>query len=170
MEKHHAMTYLASPEGSTVLARLEDPALSMEWKGSETTVRPVDPVERFFLAKSSEERWQISASVPKNESAVQQIINYVIFNGRPSDEDDTISLLASIGWPTLGVALRFQRLNTRAIRPIYVGLVWDLLAQSLVTAEIDIAIKRSFLEILASSTNRAISYVARDALESVNTD
>ena len=162
------MNYMATQDGTTVLGQFEDPMLRFESMGSETTIRPLDSVEQFFSAKSSEDRVRIGSSIPRTESAVQQIINYVVFNGRPADEDDTISLLASIGWATLGVANRFRRANTRPLRPMYVGLVWELLAQGLVTADIDFVIKRNFLEILAASQNRAISYVAKDALESIS--
>ena len=113
MEEDSALNYLQTLGGSTILAQFDDTSPNIGWNGDETSVRPVDPVASFFLAKTSDERWRFAYLVPRNESAVQQIINFVIFNGRPSDEDDTISLLAMIGWPTLGVALRFQELNVR---------------------------------------------------------
>lgn len=159
------MTY-ANSVGATSVIELDGAAWSENTMVG-TWIRPVNPVEQFFL-QSGEERWSVAAQIPKNETSVQLVINYVVHQGRLRDADDAISLLASIGWPTLGVGIRLLRSSVRPYKPVYVSLAYELLAQGLITAQIDEDAKRAFLNILKSSPNRAVADTAADALEALD--
>lgn len=147
---------------------LEPINLELQPIGSETALRPIDPIEQFFAARTELQRWEVVARIPRDESSVQQIIGYVMRRGGTDDTDDAISLLATIGWATFAVARTYQFAPTRIVKPMYIALGWELLAQSLVTANIDAVVKRQFLSELAKSKSSAIAYVARDALQSLD--
>lgn len=137
--------------------------------GDTTSLVCLTPIERYFSAQSRDARQAILRDIPRTASSVVQALSFVVNRGFDRDEDLAIGLLGALGWSTFAFAC--QRLKARPVHSrIYSNLIWEILVQSLVSAdEVDRDLRESLLALLAGAKERgpAVNYVAADALESL---
>jgi hypothetical protein len=159
------MNWFAEQDATTIATEFHAIAINSD----ATSLRAMSPVQRYFMAQTRDQRRDALQHVPKDNASVLEALTFVVNHGYDQDEDHAISLLGAIGWSTFAFAC--QRTSARPVHArVYSNLVWEILAQSLVTADdVDSDLRTRFLENLATNYERgaAVNYAAADALESL---
>jgi len=139
------------------------------YQSHEMITSRVSSLDKFFDARTREERLKSIETLVLDEATVQDAVKYAVFDHYAEHPEHAQLLLARAGWATVAFATKFLNADY-FIDVAYRSAIWDLVLSSLVTADdVPFAFRQAFLSSFAYRDSvvarKAASHALLDLLE-----